>query len=139
MLDVDLSMLVTVVYVIILYLFLSCFFFNPLSEILRKRKALIEGRLEESRKRLEIVEQKTSEYEQALRNAKSEAYHQQEVQRERALAERAELVAKAKSEAEKAIEAGRASLTAQAEAARKKIEGEVDTLAKQLTTAILRD
>jgi F-type H+-transporting ATPase subunit b len=132
-------MLVTVVYVIILYLFLSRFFFNPLSEILRKRKALIEGRLEESRKRLEMVEQKTSEYEQALRNARSEAYHQQEVQRERALSERAELIAKAKSEAEKAIEEGRASLTAQAEAARKRIEGEVDTLAKQLTTAILRD
>jgi F-type H+-transporting ATPase subunit b len=132
-------MLVTVVYVIILYLFLSRFFFNPLTEILRKRRALIEGRLEDSRKRLDIVEQKTSEYEQALRNAKSEAYHRQEIQRERTLAERADLIAKAKNEAEKAIEEGRASLAAQAESARKKIENEVDTLAKQLTTAILRD
>jgi F-type H+-transporting ATPase subunit b len=139
MLNVDLSMLVTVLYVIILYVFLSRFFFNPLTEILRKRRALMEGRLEDSRKRLEVVEQKTSDYEQALRNARTEAYHQQEAQRERALAERAELITKAKSEAEKAIEEGRASLAAQAETARKKIESEVDTLAKQLTTAILRD
>jgi F-type H+-transporting ATPase subunit b len=139
MLNVDLSMLVTVLYVIILYVFLSRFFFNPLTQILHRRRELIEGRLEDSRKRLEVVEQKTAQYEQTLRSARAEAYHEQEVQRERALAERAELVAKAKNEAEKAIEEGRAKLAAQAELARKKIESEVDSLAKQLTTAILRD
>src|SRR5688572_29592342 len=101
MLNVDLSMLVTVLYVIILYVFLSRFFFGPLTEILRKRRELIEGRLEDSRKRLEIVEQKTSEYEQKLRTAKSEVYHQQETQRELALTEKADLVAKAKIEAGK--------------------------------------
>src|SRR5688572_20186318 len=110
MLNVDLSMLVTVLYVIILYVFLSRFFFNPLTQILHRRRELIEGRLEDSRKRLEVVEQKTAQYEQTLRNARAEAYHEQEVQRERALAERAELVAKAKHEAETAIEEGRAKL-----------------------------
>ena len=139
MLNVDLSMLVTVLYVIILYIFLSRVFFGPLSEILQKRRQLIEGRLEDSRKRLELVEQKTAEYENTLRIARSEVYHEQEVRREKALAEKAELVARAKSEAEKAVQDGRARLAAQAEAARRKIEGDVDTLAKQLTTAILRD
>lgn len=139
MLNVDLSMLVTVLYVVILYLFLSRFFFGPITEILNKRRALIEGRLEESRKRLEIVEKRTAEYEQAMRAARSEAYHQQEVQRDKALAEKADLVAKAKSEAEAAVQEGRARLTAEAEAARKKIASEVDALAKTLTTAILRD
>jgi F-type H+-transporting ATPase subunit b len=139
MLNVDLSMLVTVLYVIILYLFLSRFFFGPITEILHKRRALIEGRLEESRKRLEIVEKRTAEYEQAMRAARTEAYQQQEIQRDKALADKADLVAKAKSEAEAAVQEGRARLTAEAEAARKKIASEVDTLAKTLTTAILRD
>src|SRR6185295_19051644 len=95
MLNVDYSMLITVLYVIILYVFLSQFFFNPIVAILHKRRELIEGRLEESRKRLEIVEQRTAEYEQSIRTARSEAYRQQEIQRERALTEKSELVTKA--------------------------------------------
>src|SRR5712692_5053428 len=113
MLNVDLSMLVTVLYVIILYLFLSRFFFGPIVQILHKRRELTEGRLEESRKRLETVEKRTSEYEQALRDARSDAYRQQEMQRERALAEKAGLVSKAKSEAGRAVQEGRARLEAE--------------------------
>jgi F-type H+-transporting ATPase subunit b len=139
MLNVDFSMLITVLYVIILYLFLSRFFFRPIVEILHKRRDLIEGRIEEARRRLEIVDQRTSEYERAMRNARSEAYHHQEIQRERALAEKAELVAKAKAEAEKAVQEGRARLTAEAEAARTKMTGEVGTLARRLAATILRD
>ena len=139
MLNVDLSMLVTVLYVIVLYVFLSRFFFNPIAGILDKRRDLIEGRLEESRQRLEMVEQRTSEYEHAMRNARTDAYRQQEMQRARALTEKSELVARAKMEAEKAVQEGRARLAAEAEEARQKMAGEVDTLAKILTTAILRD
>ena len=46
-------------------------FRGPVMEILNKRRALIEGRLEESRKRLEIVEKRTAEYEQAIRAART--------------------------------------------------------------------
>ncbi|HEY2382643.1 MAG TPA: ATP synthase F0 subunit B [Terriglobia bacterium] len=139
MLNVDLSMLVTVLYVIILYLFLSRFFFGPLVQILNRRRELIEGRQEESRKRLEVVEKRTAEYENAMRAARNDAYRQQEAQRDKALSEKAELVAKAKQEAEAAVQEGRARLTAEAEAASRKIAVEVDSLAKKLTTAILRD
>jgi len=139
MLNVDLSLLVTVLYVIVLYLFLTRFFFGPIVQILNKRRALIEGRLEESRKRIEVVEKRTAEYETAIRDARTEAYRHQEVARDKALNEKAELVAKAKREAETAVQEGRAHLAAEAEAARKKIAGEVDALAQKLTTAILRD
>lgn len=139
MLNVDLSMLVTVLYVIILYLFLSRFFFGPLVQILNRRRELIEGRLEESRKRLEVVEKRTAEYENAMRAARTDAYRQQETHRDKALGEKAELVAKAKKEAETAVQEGRARLTAEAEAARRKIAVDVDSLATKLTTAILRD
>ena len=139
MINVDFSFLVTVLYVIILYIFLSRCFFGPVTRILRARRELIEGRLEGSRKRLELVEQKTAEYERALQTARTEAYRQQEMQRERAMAEKTDLVAKAKSVAAKSVEEGRVRIAAQAETARKKIETEIDTLAKNLTTAILRD
>ena len=139
MLNVDLSMLVTVLYVIILYLFLSRFFFGPVVQILNKRRQLIEGRLEESRKRIEVVEKRTEEYEQAMRTARADAYRQQEIERDKALSEKAELVAKAKREAETAVQDGRARLRSEADAARAKIAGDLDVLARKLTTTILRD
>ena len=139
MLNVDLSMLVTVLYVIILYLFLSRFFFGPVVQILNKRRQLIEGRLEESRTRIEIVEKRTEEYEQAMRSARTEAYRLQEIERDKALSEKAKLVSKAKREAEAAVQEGRVRLLAEADAARDKISGDLDLLAKKLTTAILRD
>jgi len=139
MLNVDLSVLVTVLYVIILYLFLSRFFFRPIVVILQKRRELIEGRLEESRRRLAIVEQKTTEYEKGMSLARTEVYRNQELQRERALADKAELLTKAKGESERAVGEARARLTAEAEAARKKMAAEVDSLADKLAASILRD
>jgi len=139
MLNVDYSMLVTVLYVIILYVFLSRFFFRPIVEILHKRQDLIEGRLEESRRRLEVVEQRTTEYEQAMRGARSEAYRRQELQREKAIAEKAGLVSKAKAEAETAVREGRVQLAGEADVARNRLTGEVESLAKQLVHTILRD
>lgn len=138
MLNVDYSFLVTVLYVIILYLFLDQFFFGPIKQVLSKRRELIEGRLEDSRRRVDLVEQKTAEYEDALRIARTKAYGQQELQRELALAEKSELVGKAKSEAEKVVAEGHARIAQQAETARKQVELEVDALAMKLTTAILR-
>src|SRR5689334_20287796 len=115
MINVDASLLVTIVYVIILYIFLSRFFFGPISHILEKRHELIEGRLESARKRLELVELRTSEYEQGLRAARSEAYRRQELERESALMKKAELLSEAKKQADRTVEEGRASLNAQGE------------------------
>ena len=139
MINVDLSFLVTVLYVIVLYIFLSRFFFGPLNRVLKTRHGLIEGRLEEARKRMEQVELRTSEHEQALKAARNEAYLRQEKEREGALMRKAELLSEAKKQADETLAAGRAQLTAQGEQIRKKLEAEVDTLAKKLTTSILRD
>ena len=139
MINVDLSFLVTVLYVIILYIFLSRFFFGPLNRVLKMRHGLIEGRLEEARKRMEQVELRTSEYEQALKVARSEAYQRQEEVRGDALMRKADLISEAKRQADQTVAAGRAQLAAQGETIRTKLEAEVDTLAKKLTTSILRD
>ncbi len=135
----DATLVFTVLYVIVLYIFLSRFFFGPITLILKKRHELIEGRLEDARKRLELVELRTSEYEQALRAARTEAYRGQEQEREQALIHKAELILEARRQAEKTVEEGRANLSAQGEVISKKLEAEVDTLAKKLTTSILRD
>jgi hypothetical protein len=71
--------------------------------------------------------------------ARTEVYRNQELQRERALADKAELLTKAKGESERAVGEARARLTAEAEAARKKMAAEVDSLAEKLAASILRD
>ena len=109
------------------------------SDLVSLLMATIEGRLEDARNRLALVESRTSEYEQALRTARTEAYRRQEVERETAVARRAELVSEAKKQADKTVEEGKTGLVAQREAILKKLETEVETLAKQLTTSILRD
>ncbi len=135
----DTTTLITVLYVILLYICLSRLFFGPIHHILEKRHELIEGRLEDARKRLELVEGRTSEYEQALRAARTDAYRRQETERDAALARKAELVAEAKKQADTTVQEGKAGLAAQREAILKRLEAEVETLASKLTTSILRD
>src|SRR5262245_34044087 len=116
MINLDFSVAVTIFYVIVLYVFMNNVFFKPVMQILKRRRELTQGRLQDAQKRLEQVEAKTAEYEQALKNARTETYRRQEMERERALTERAELVARAKSEADKAVQEGRLQLTAAAAA-----------------------
>src|SRR5438874_2354360 len=103
MINIDPSLLVTVLYVIILYIFLNYFFFGPVSSTLAKRRELIDGRLEDARKRMELVEQRSSEYEQALKVARTEAYRKQEQERELALAEKTNLISEARKQADKTL------------------------------------
>src|SRR5436305_1630535 len=101
------SILVTVLYVAILYLFMNALFFGPILRILHDRRALIAGRLEEAQKRMIEVDKKTAEYEQAIRAARAEGYRKQELSREEALAARSALIAKAKAAAEQSLQASK--------------------------------
>src|SRR5262245_50494765 len=109
MINLDpLSIAITIFYVTILYIFLSRFFFGPISKILDERKQLTVGRLESAQQKLAEVDRKTAEYEQTIRAAKAEAYRKQEVSREEALAARSALISKTKAEADKTVQEARA-------------------------------
>ncbi len=139
MINIDFSAIVTILYLIILYIFMSRFFFGPIVRVLNERHRLTEGRLDEAHKRMAQAEQKAAEYENALKAARAEAYRRQEAVREKALTEKAEVVTKAKIEAEKAVQEGRARIAAEAAGARESLAVEVDNLAKELATSILRN
>jgi F-type H+-transporting ATPase subunit b len=137
MINLDFSLVVTILYIAILYLFMKRVFFRPITKILESRRQLIAGRMEEAQKRIREVESRTAEYEQTLKSVRSEIYKHQETEHEQALAQKAELVANAKAEAERVVQEGRARLAAQAHAARNALELEVNALAKELTSNIL--
>ena len=140
MIDLDpFSILVTILYVGVLYVFLSKFFFGPVTRILEERRAAIEGRLEQAQNRIEEIEKKTVEYEAAIRGARAEAYRQQEAIRDSALEEKARLLAEARAEAEKLIDEARARLGAETAAAKKLLASEIDALATRLSETLLQD
>ena len=70
MINLDFSIAVTIVYVLVLYAFLARFFFGPITRILAERRAAIEGSIEEAQRRLLDIEKRTAEYEAALRSAR---------------------------------------------------------------------
>ncbi len=140
MIDLDpFSILVTILYVGLLYVFLSKFFFGPVTRILEERRAAIEGRLEQAENRIAEVEKKTAEYEAAIREARSEGYRNQETIRGGALEDKARLLAEAREEAEKLIDEARARLAAETADAKKRLESEIDALAARLSETLLPD
>jgi F-type H+-transporting ATPase subunit b len=139
MINLDFSILVTILYVAILYLFMKKMFFQPIMNVLHTRKTLTAGRLEEAQKAMQQVENKVAGYEQTLKKARGEIYREQELRREAAVAQKAELVAKARKEAEALVHEGRTRLTTQAQVAKKNLESEVDILARKLTATILKN
>jgi F-type H+-transporting ATPase subunit b len=139
MIKLDYSLFVTIFYVVVLYAFLSNFLFKPILHVLQERRRLIEGRLQAAQQSVADADKKSLEYENALKAARSETFRSQEVLREKALAERAELLTLTKLETDKTVQEARIRLNAEADSASSKLDTQVDSLAKELTSALLQD
>ena len=139
MIKLDYTVFVTILYVVILYVFMSKFLFKPVLYVLHERRRLIEGRLDAAQQSVADADRKSLEYENALKAARAETFRAQEKQREKALADRAELLSRTKLETDKTVQEARTRLQAEAEAASTKLNTQVDTLAKELTSVLLQD
>ena len=139
MIKLDYSLFVTIFYVVILYVFLSNFLFKPILQVLQERRRLIEGRLQAAQQSVADADQKSLEYENALKAARSETFRSQEVLREKAIAERTELLTRTKMETDKTVQEARIRLRAEADSASRQLDSQVDTLARELTSALLQE
>jgi F-type H+-transporting ATPase subunit b len=135
----DYSTVVTIIYIIIVYVFMSRLFFRPITRVLHERRHLIEGRMVAAQQAVSDADRKTGEYEQAIKSARGETFRRQETQREKAISDRTELLNRAKQDAEKNVLEAKGRLNAEAQEAGVRLDAEVDSLAKQLTAAILQD
>src|SRR5215470_18466816 len=108
----DYSLVVTIIYIIIVYVVMSRLFFRPITRVLHQRRNLIEGRMASAQQAVSDADRKTGEYEQAIKSARSETFRRQETQREKVLSERAELVSRAKQDADKNVRDAKVRLTA---------------------------
>jgi F-type H+-transporting ATPase subunit b len=110
---------------------------GPLTETLKKRRALTVGALEDAQKAIERAESRAAEYADKLRQARSEVYKAREQRVKQWTAERdATLDTARKASGQKVAEA-KAELEAEAAQARASIEGSAGELASQVARAIL--
>jgi len=139
MIKLDYTLFVTIFYVVVLYVFMTHFFFKPIVRVLHERRRLIEGRIQAAQLSVAEADRKAGEYENALKAARAETFRRQESQREQVLAERTELLGRTKTETDKTVQEARVRLMSEAEAATKTLDTQVDGLARELTTALLQD
>jgi len=139
MIKLDYTLFVTIFYVVVLYVFMTHFFFKPIVRVLHERRRLIEGRIQAAQQSVAEADRKAGEYENTLKAARAETFRRQELQREQALAERTELLGRTKGETDKTVQEARVRLLSEAEAASSRLDSQVDNLARELTTALLQD
>jgi len=127
----------TFLLLVLLHFYLKFIFFRPLEKVLRKRFELTEGARRSAEASLEAAARKTAEYEAALREARSQMYHEQEEARRRWREEQAAAVLDARGKAGALVTQTRAELAEDAARARESLKAESEALAERITAAIL--
>ena len=121
---------------VLLHFYLKLVFFRPLERVLRKRFELTEGARRSAEASLEAAARKIAEYEAALREARSQMYHEQEEARRRWREEQAAAVLDARGKAGALVTQARAELAEDAARARESLKAESEALAERITAAI---
>jgi F-type H+-transporting ATPase subunit b len=110
---------------------------GPLTEILKKRRALTVGAIEDARKAIEKAEARTTEYGEKLRQARAEAYKVREQRMKQWIAERDAALDSTRSVAADKVSKAKVEVDAEAANARRSIEASTSELASQAVRAVL--
>ena len=135
--DLFLAAAPTALLVFLFYFFMRWAFFQPLLQVLSRRKALIEGSREESDSLAAEVEEKRRAYHEGLRQARAEIFKEQEAARRTVLDERAKVIREARQKAGEEVLAAKTRLSGEMEAARKSLELSGQELAEEVARAVL--
>lgn len=134
----DLTALVVFISVIVLAGILNATLFKPILSTLDERERKTTGTLAAARSLMGDCDQKLARYEQTIRDVRAETYRMLEARRKEALEERARAVAQAREEASRLIGQARQEIAKEAEFAKVRLEEESRSMARSITTNILR-
>ena len=121
-----------------IFVYLKWMFFKPMGKVLEERYRLTDGARKLAEESMKRADEKTAQYEAALRAARAETYRAQErlykEMQDRAAAD----LGVAREQADKSIRAAREALAKDVEAAQAGLAAESDTLAAQIAESLLR-
>jgi F0F1-type ATP synthase membrane subunit b/b' len=127
----------TFLLVVFLYFYLKKMFFQPMERMLRQRFELTEGARKLAEQALARASARTSEYEAALRAARSEIYQAQEQFYRQLQDSQSAQIAAARESAEAAVHSAKAQLARDGEAAKLSLAQASELLAGEIADSIL--
>ncbi len=126
------DVVLTAVAIFILFFALSYLLFNPVRDMLEKRKKKISGELEEAKRSLEEAEAMKSEYDAKMVSAKEEANEILDDARKKALRSRNEILEEARNDANRLKERAKAEIEQEKVHARDDLKNEMVDIAALL-------
>jgi F-type H+-transporting ATPase subunit b len=127
----------TVILLALLYALYTVIVHKPLRRVLEERRSKTEGAVEKSRADIAAAEARTSEYEQRLREARAKVFHAQEARRKVALDARTAALNQARAKAQAQVQAARADIQKDRDAAQGGLKADAQTLATEIMRRVL--
>jgi len=128
----------TIISVLILWTAYRFIVNGKLRQVLQQRHALTEGAIERARQEIAVAEKRTAEYEQRVREARSQIYKTQQANRQRVMEERNAALAESRRRAGEMVKKARAVLEAETKDAKGVLEQQAGVLADQVIATILK-
>ena len=128
----------TIISVLILWTAYTFLVHNKLRQVLAERHALTEGAIERAQQEIAVAEKRTAEYEQRVREARSQIYKTQQANRLRVLEERSAALAESRKHAGEMVKKARAALEKDTAGAKAALEQQANVLADQVIATILK-
>ena len=128
----------TIISVLILWTAYTFLVHNKLRQVLEQRHALTEGAMERAQQEIAIAEKRTAEYEQRVREARSQIYKAQQANRQRVMEERNAALAEARKSAGEMVKKARAVLEKDVLSAKAALEHQAIVLADEVIVTVLK-
>ncbi len=112
--------------------------YSPLQKVLAERHARTEGAIQQAQAEIATAEARTAEYEQRVREARSQIYMSQEAQNRRVMQEREAALGEARRQADAKVREARADVEKDVHAAKTSLEQQAQNLADRIIESVLR-
>jgi len=131
------SSIPTIIGLLIVWTAYSFLVHRPLQKVLAERQALTQGAIQRAQAEIATAEARTAEYEQRVREARSQIYKTQEANRQRVMEKRDSALAEARRQAGDMVKNARADLDKDAVAAKAVLQQQSGALADQVIARVL--
>ena len=136
--ELALGAIPTIILFIFIWILYRVIVHNALAGALAERRSKTVGAMEKAKADIAAAEQKTTEYEKKLHDARVAVLKRMESLRQQILDKKTEAIAEARVAAEMRITAARAEIQKEAEIAKALVQSESTHLAQEIIRAILR-
>jgi F-type H+-transporting ATPase subunit b len=133
----DGTLILHVIIILVMVYVLNATLYKPINQILASREKRTRGRLSEAQEVMQNVQEKITDYERSLRQARSEAYAHAETQRAEALKERQQKLDEMRAQLAQSVAGEKAAIEGQAAQARASLEVDARQIAREIGSRVL--